>query len=667
MLLKLPIISENKVIFTLFRIIKYDNYFMVNTCNNENDNLIKIMICNIFTGYEIINLYFPLKITIIDNYVICNLFFYVIYSINNELDFFYHLKKCFSDKFNYTFISLKNIKSIVDYINKEYLLTIQNTNILRNYWDTTQLVLNFSVYNIWLTINHPTFKIKIIKKLQFYFNIIKNVKFNIDYSDNYNICEHLDNLLKINVELDQIKINNNYYIFRNNKFFFVNVINIYNNIIEINNKSMIDYNNYIWYYYNIDINITDDKIYFIFLNNSDIIKTILQNIIPTFISNNISKLFKYYTTEKYDYNIIYLLKKNELDILKTCEYTNIYFVELCSIYPNFILILNILFENFSYPMKYNKKELHPIFDRIIYLSLLNIDKLSYIDKNKLTFINIAIPNKIKTIYFNIIKIFYYLINKNKNTIKYISDSLYFHIIKLFLSTDNLTINLLCKIIPQKELTEFKNELLIYLVIIDCLNKLKWTNINKKLEYIKYIYDNNSLLMFNDKTNKNIFPLNFDIKLKNILINPFEMFKYIHNKDDFIKWVWFLENKITMIFYNPISLSSFDLECIGYLIFYLVNIKIQNIDDINYRIFIDFCNKYPKLIIDDKQINIKIKEIFTFLKCNINLGLLHKHLIQSNNIIDLTINNKITDDINIITKKYLKYKKKYFFIKKKLIS
>jgi hypothetical protein len=64
--------------------------------------------------------------------------------------------------------------------------------------------------------------------------------------------------------------------------------------------------------------------------------------------------------------------------------------------------------------------------------------------------------------------------------------------------------------------------------------------------------------------------------------------------------------------------------------------------------------------------LKIKEYFSFLPFNLNLGILSKNIIQNmNNIIEFNIDNEeneiniLKNQIELITKKYLKYKKKYY--------
>jgi len=72
MIIKLPIIVNNKVINTLFKLTKYDNYLLLSILekniieynsevlieNNLENSLIKILMCNNINGISYINIYF---------------------------------------------------------------------------------------------------------------------------------------------------------------------------------------------------------------------------------------------------------------------------------------------------------------------------------------------------------------------------------------------------------------------------------------------------------------------------------------------------------------------------------------------------------------------------------------------------------------------------------
>jgi len=210
---------------------------------------------------------------------------------------------------------------------------------------------------------------------------------------------------------------------------------------------------------------------------------------------------------------------------------------------------------------------------------------------------------------------------------------------------------------------FREIIINNILLIDISNKISWKTLPKKLYYIKFFYNNTDIIFYQQKLNKNIIPDNFDIKIKKIIENPFEMYRYIKKEKDFIKWTNFISNKINDLYYIPISLSSDDFDNIGKLLYLLFNINEQNLNDLNYKELIKFCNINPKLILDSTRINLKIKEYFQNIKFNINLGFLAKHLTIENEF--LTFDNiKPTDisilesKITIINKKYNKYKIKY---------
>jgi hypothetical protein len=183
-------------------------------------------------------------------------------------------------------------------------------------------------------------------------------------------------------------------------------------------------------------------------------------------------------------------------------------------------------------------------------------------------------------------------------------------------------------------------------------------------------DNSKYIFYKDKFNKIIFPDGFDTRIKTIIINPFEMFKYLKKENDYYKWLKFLGIRCFDLYAVPKSLSSEDFLNLSKIIFSLINVKEQNLKEETYSKFINYCNKFPKLIMDDSsRINLKIKDYFSYGSCNINLGILAKH-INTNQLNYMTLPNddieeqvtKLENKLNIITQKYLKYKKKYLMIK-----
>jgi hypothetical protein len=261
--------------------------------------------------------------------------------------------------------------------------------------------------------------------------------------------------------------------------------------------------------------------------------------------------------------------------------------------------------------------------------------------------------------------------------KFYLDYLHRNIIKILLSNNNhLSNNLIKNLMSPSNMIKFKNIISTNILLADICNKLTWTNLPKKLNYINLFYKNPDIVHYQDKINKNIIPDNFDNRIKKVIENPFEMFKFLRKEKDFIKWTKFISDKIIQLYYVPISLSSEDFGLIGKLIYLLFNINEQNIKDQSYINFITFCNSNNKLILDSNRINFKIKEYFPTLKININLGFLAKHLTWDKESITFEeiINQEKSPDVlalemklQLATKKYYKYKAKYLETKESEIS
>jgi hypothetical protein len=111
-----------------------------------------------------------------------------------------------------------------------------------------------------------------------------------------------------------------------------------------------------------------------------------------------------------------------------------------------------------------------------------------------------------------------------------------------------------------------------------------------------------------------------------------MYKYLKNENDFIKWTYFIIDKLNKLYYIPFIINNNDIIDIAKMIYLLFNINKQNINEQSYIIFLHFCVNHSHLILNKTRINLKIKEIFNNIKCNINLGYLAKDItIYKNNI------------------------------------
>jgi hypothetical protein len=188
MLLKLPIIIDNKVVFTLFKLIKHDTFYLLSLLKNiDNDNIncnvlsdkicttqlestiIKIMLSNNIAGYNFYNIFVPLKLFIINNELI-SVYFFITYfcSLNNlnaNFDFFLCLNniiKCNNLQLVKEENYIKYQNNIFETINIEYLRLNNNKKYNKEFWEIINLLLSTSLFILWLN----NYNIKILKKIQ---------------------------------------------------------------------------------------------------------------------------------------------------------------------------------------------------------------------------------------------------------------------------------------------------------------------------------------------------------------------------------------------------------------------------------------------------------------------------------------------------------------------
>lgn len=724
MIIKLPICQDNKIIFSNFFVEKKNNpnKYIISLFNRNYENKIlkiKVPLCNSFEGISYLDLFFPLELTINKNKLYFQNFMQKIFLSQSDLpiDFFIQLENSIKKIDAHTFLNLSDLKTYETEIWKyletfnDNILTVNYLETIKKLWEVSNLYLNYGIYLIYI---HNEFTNKSIKTYQKQFNIqkkiitisnfIKTIKYSINSSNLYNYSEHYSKLNNSKAQIIELKIGYKYFLkvpfsetskLQNNKFFQIDIFNISNGIIHTSNNKAYIFNNYEWYFYLPNLEINFDIIIFNLIKTKEVYEEIFEKTNLKIEKIHTNKILEYYYDDN-ECSLIYMKKffENEFDdltILSRNNYSITFFDYIIQKYSNNIeditKIYKILFANYSYPIKQNK--LTNSFDYILYFSLINLDNIIkdtttdkiFIENN----INDFIPFKVRTLFYNLIQFFYSIIKKNNFQIlyfnqKFFNDYLHRCVLKNILFSDKNSksnlINLLflSKINPnQKEkiISILKNTLLC----IDVANRLTWNNLPKKLGYLEIFYNNKDLLITVDKLNKNIFNDTLDTKLKKIIETPFEMFKYLKKEKDYIKWIKFLGPLNLELFYTPISLSTDELKHLGILLYLLNNIKEQNIKEISYIIFINYAQKYNKLILDNNRINLKIKEYFNYIKCPINLGFLAKHLTFKFNDIKLDDDSekntesykiqdylKLKEEIKKITKKYYKYKSKYINIK-----
>ena len=274
--------------------------------------------------------------------------------------------------------------------------------------------------------------------------------------------------------------------------------------------------------------------------------------------------------------------------------------------------------------------------------------------------------------FNLIKIYHDYCNDSFDNLIYnpklYIDPIHYDVLKIMFETKN-PISKLFKYNKVK-FNNLVKTIKDVTLITQISNMLNWRNVSKKLIYLDILINNNNYIFYNDKLNKNIVPLNFDNRLKKIITNPFEMFKYLRKEKDYIKWVYFLDKKLSEMYNTTIIIKEDNYEKIGKLIFLLLNIKTQDLKDDSYIYFLNYCNKNSELVLYNSRINLRIKECFKFLKLNLNLGYMAKHLTWDNESISNLNSNRIKDledKLKSLSKKYYKYKGKYIQLKRETES
>ena len=727
MLIKLPIFDDGKIVYTIFKLDKHKDYFILSLIENKNylKNLIKIeenisnksnitciriMTCNNIKGISYLNIYIPFKIICINDLLWTNYFFNitVISDFSSKFDFFYELNSIINQKYNYNFIKYDDLQKVSYDIwkicNNEYhayLLNKNSTDIeqyLKNLWEYNCLIVNMSLF---LLFDFPNFTNKNIKDYQTKNNILKKIitiannfkllKFKIFFSNNYTLIEHINNYKNEQIKnISELEINKNYYIKINEfKYILLKIDNIINHTIIFNNME-IKLNNYKIYHYNPTLNISLKYIYFILFNMKNIYSITLSKSDINIDLIHHEKILNYYLDDYKISNLFYLINKytndieyTDFEILKLNNYDNIFFKYIVKKYTDIekiLLIIKILFVNYNFPIKFNKFEIEPVFDDILYISLYNYEKLIYCNTSKqsndnkiflINELNQVIPSKVKLFYYNILKIFYQLFNSSEEymyNIKFFHDNLYKNFIKIFFYENCNTLNLLKEMLKPSIIEEFKFNIHNNLVLIDIVNKINWDNLKNKTEYLNILIKNKTIF-YQDKLNKIIFNDTYDNRIKSIILNPFEMFNFLHYENEFIEWISLFTYKIQELYFNEISLSTNDIIDLGKLIYYLYNIKEQDFKDEYYKLLINHVSKNNKIILFNHRINIKIKELLS-LKVNLNLGILAKHLNSTNNQNLICIDSKneiilLKTQLKLITKKYLKYKKKYTSIKNNL--
>jgi len=608
------VLVRDKLIKKKFFITRKDNIINIHILNKENISY-KIPIYNKYNGVYYEPVIFPIEILIDDNNTIFFPYLPLMVNLeNNELDFLNLLKNNILKKYNVIFnndiTKLNNFEKIIKTYS-EYV--INNNNKLDVFWKNIIIIRCYLLY--YLSKNTDTSN---------YNNIYNKIKYM-----KYDIYNYMDDIKSIDEKIDY-----NFNIMYCNTTY-------YNFISLLGDDKIIDNKMYFVEYANNKIIPPAELLFYTFINN-EFTNNIVRNVICKEHSNNIM-IYDYYYNNKSLNNGLYISSiinnsiyshKYEIDILKSKFCDTNYFYYITKKYSKNIdevkNIINILINNYIFPLKLNKYNMNIIFDHLIFYSLYNS---KYIINNKE--ILSLIPMKIKNLYINIIKILIELIDNKYDQLiynkKFYTDHLHKNILNIFItntSNDNMiSVKYFRHKIQNNSLKNIKDKYDKLSKLILFTNIINWNNLQYNKKYFNIYYDNNELLYYKNKFNKIIINDYTDNRIKEIIYDPFKMFILLNNELEYVNWIKIIINKMNLIYINPISITLDDIYIIGKLFYLLFEIDIQCISDIKYLNFIKYCYDHKYFIINDNKINIKIKKIDLRTKVLLNLGTLMKDIIN----------------------------------------
>ena len=293
--------------------------------------------------------------------------------------------------------------------------------------------------------------------------------------------------------------------------------------------------------------------------------------------------------------------------------------------------LEQLLKYYKYPLRYNKNLFSFTFHKILYI--LYIYNNLFFDNKK---INNYFISKIKGLFIFIINFYYSYIN-NKinilNDIKFYSNNLYFIIIYIhFFKNDDI-------LERDKRFYLFREKFILNFKFFQIIKNLEWINIKYKINYLQFLFDNKNNIQQFLLNYKKSFKLNE--KIFELINNPFYMFNYLYTKKDFIKWINLFKYNLNTIFLNTIKVKN--INDYGKILFYISQIKNQDLEDKKYCKILVILTSYSKKIYYNNNLNINIKKIF--LKNNLNVNILDEHLkLYENNNIKLYYSDDEIDGI-----------------------
>ena len=326
------------------------------------------------------------------------------------------------------------------------------------------------------------------------------------------------------------------------------------------------------------------------------------------------------------------------------------------------------FKDYTFPIKYNRRGLDDVFEEIILFSIKNLNKILITIDGKLYLhpeIISDVPNKVKTLYFNILKIFYQSKENNFDSIYYntklFSDSIHFEVLKIICEKQT-SLNFLEEVFNLSKIIK-KFTLINKLRFANSI--VTWKNIPKKINIFKLLLNNKNIIFYKDRINRNILNDNCDNRLKKIIKEPLEMFRFLKSDKDYVKWIEIIGSHVINLYYNQFNISNNKYPILGKMLYLINTIEEQSFSNKKYVELVNLAKKNKNLILEEYRINIKIKEFLN--NNNLNLGYLAKHINSSYNeptsfSSEENIIDTLKKELNDVNKKYYKYKNKYHKLK-----
>ncbi len=599
-----------------------------------------IVLCKEEYGINLIPILFPLTFMIVKNELVCDMFYlFKILSGNTKTDFIFNLISSVNNIFGCTY-TLYTDMNIVNLINVLQLHTNENTdevieNTLNKMFYRISRYINFCI----AIMSQANININQGSKIIMIINIIKQTKV-LFYGNYMSVGEHMEHILNPGL----LKKKRTYFYEKNGKIIKmqynslykdylsaypsrysknINIINLINTLITANYRLL----------YNITANVLYKK-------KPDMILLLEQYI----FDNNVDALVLQHVN---DINIYIKISYNKfLEIINNKNYDE--------------SILNVLLNNYTYPISYDKRELNDTFAKLLYYCFTFHNTINFV----------AVNSKAKQLLIMLVR-FYVSLKDNKIDIiynsKYYTDTLLYTVIKILIFNDTYKLLNVCdnNILNNNILDIVKNKFMENIIVIQILNNISWKTLNKQIDYFKYLVSMKDvckdLILMDGKINKQ-YIMCTDTRLRKVILEPLQMLNYLKTENDYYKWLCEFKYLINNIFNNIIILEDDDYMKLSRLLYIYSKIKNQSMEDKYYRKLIYYIKENNRLILFNDRINIKLKELFK--NVNINLGYLARDIVnmETFTITESSEMDDITATINKLKRKYYKYKGKYLEMK-----